>query len=99
MFEKKEYLYSETMGVCKVTDIVNLPANGRMGASVPYYHLKPIADKTKAAYIPVAHHQVKLRPLMTREEAERVSCEELEKMDEKHRAEVTFVLNCTPEKR
>lgn len=92
MFEKKDYLYSETMGVCQVTDIVKLSANGRMGAQILYYYLRPIEDKSKAAYIPVERHQVKLRPLMTKEEAEQLSSQELQKMDEKHRAEVAFVL-------
>lgn len=92
MFEKKEYIYSETMGVCKVADIVKLSPNNRLGEPVTYYQLKSAFDKSKVAYIPVENHQVNLRPLITREEAEGVSSEELEKLEEKRAKEVRFVL-------
>lgn len=92
MFEKKEYIYSETMGVCKVADIVKLSPNNRLSEPVWYYQLKSAFDKSKVAYIPVENHQVSLRPLLTKEEAEGISAEELEKMDEKRKGEVRFVL-------
>lgn len=92
MFEKKEYIYSETMGVCKVADIVKLSPNNRLGEPVWYYQLKSAFDQSKVAYIPVENHQVNLRSLITKEEAEGVSAEELEKLDEKRKAEIRFVL-------
>lgn len=92
MFEKKEYIYSETMGVCVVADIVKLTANNRFGEPVPYYFLKSAFDKSKVAYIPVENHQVNLRYLISKEEAAQISQEDLEKMDEKRKAEVDFVL-------
>lgn len=92
MFEKKEYIYSETMGVCQVADIVKLAANNRLGEPVSYYLLKSVFDKNKVAYIPVENHQVQLRPLMTRQEAEGIEAEALEKMGELQKAEVQFVL-------
>lgn len=92
MFEKKEYIYSETMGVCRVADIVKLSPNNRLSEPVWYYQLKSAFDKSKVAYIPVENHQVSLRPLLTKEEAEGISTEELEKMDEKRKGEVRFVL-------
>lgn len=91
VFEKKQYIYSETMGVCQVADIVKLSANSRLGEPVPYYLLKSAFDKSKAAYIPVEKHQVGLRPLISKEEAQAVSEDELEKMDELRKAEVRFV--------
>jgi len=93
LFEKKEYIYSDTMGVCIVADIVKLSANNRLGEPVPYYLLRSAFDKSKVAYIPVEKHQVNLRPLISKEEAGRFSLEDLEKMDEKRRAEVQFVLS------
>ena len=92
MFEKKEYIYSETMGVCKVADIVKLSPNNRLGEPVWYYQLKSAFDQSKVAYIPVENHQVSLRPLVTYEEAEGISAEEAEKLDEKRKNEIRFVL-------
>ena len=92
MFEKKEYIYSETMGVCKVADIVKLSPNNRLGEPVWYYQLKSAFDKSKVAYIPVENHQVSLRPVVTKEEAEGISAEEAEKLDEKRKNEIRFVL-------
>lgn len=92
MFEKKEYIFSETMGVCKVADIVKLSPNNRLGEPIWYYQLKSAFDNSKAAYIPVENHQVSLRPLITKEEAEGISAEEMEKLDEKRKAEIRFVL-------
>lgn len=37
---------------------------------IPYYVLRPVFDKSRVSYIPVENHQVKLRELFTREEAE-----------------------------
>lgn len=92
MFEKKEYIYSETMGVCKVADIVKLSPNNRLSEPVWYYQLKSTFDQGKVAYIPVENHQVTLRPLMTKEEAEGILPEDLEKLDEMRRGEIRFVL-------
>ena len=71
MFQKKQKIYSETQGVCIVDSIVQLPA-GKQG-TVPYYVLKPVFDATKVSYIPVNNHQVVLRELFTKEEAEEIS--------------------------
>lgn len=95
MFEKKEYIYSETMGVCQVADIVKLASNSRFGEPVSYYLLKSAFDKNKVAYIPVENHQVSLRPMITKEEAEQIDENALEKMGELQKAEVRFVLEQT----
>lgn len=90
MFQKKQKIYSETQGVCIVDNIVQLPA-GKNG-TVPYYVLKPVFDISKVSYIPVNHHQVVLRELFTREEAEELSkAPDLEK-DELLKAAVKYVL-------
>lgn len=90
MFQKKQYIYSETQGACIVDNIVQLPAG--KGATVPYYVLKSVFDASKVSYIPVHNHQVVLRELFSREEAlEMKKDPELEK-DEKRKAAVEFVL-------
>ena len=79
MFEKKQIIYSETMGVCQVDNIVSLSAT-RGEAGVPYYVLRSLTDKSKVSYIPVDHHQVALREIFTRQEAqEMLGTEELKK--------------------
>ena len=79
MFEKKQIIYSETMGVCQVDNIVSLSAT-RGEAGVPYYVLRSLTDKSKVSYIPVDHHQVALREIFTRQEAQAMlETEELKK--------------------
>ena len=79
MFERKQIIYSETMGVCQVDNIVSLSAT-RGEAGVPYYVLRSLTDKSKVSYIPVDHHQVALREIFTRQEAqEMLGTEELKK--------------------
>ena len=67
MFEKKTYLYSENMGVCYVEDVTKLITAQKK--EVLYYVLRPIGQKDKTAYIPVEHHTVELRELITEEAA------------------------------
>jgi len=89
MFQKKQKIFSETQGVCIVENIVQLPAG--KGETLPYYVLKSIFDG-KTSYIPVNNHQVNLRELFTREEAERLlQNPELEK-NEQLKAAVQYVL-------
>lgn len=91
-FEKKQYIYSETMGVCQVADIVKLSANGRLGEQVPYYLLKSAFDKSKVAYIPVEKHQVGLRALLSREEAQKIADAGMDRLGDRQKEEVCFVL-------
>lgn len=67
MFQKKEVIYSETIGVCVVDDIVKL-ADSRKD-TYNYYLLRSVFDRTKKAYIPVENHTVQLRNLITPQEA------------------------------
>ena len=90
MFQKKQYIYSESQGACIVDNIVQLPAG--KGETVPYYVLKSVFDGTKVSYIPVRNHQVSLRELFTREEALKMQEEPDLKNDEKRKAAVEFVL-------
>lgn len=67
MFQKKDYIYSESMGVCLVADVTNLAP--KKGTAVSYYVLKSVYQKDKVAYIPVENHTVELRELITEEQA------------------------------
>lgn len=91
MFEKKQVIYSETLGVCRVDNIVSLSAK-RGEPGVSYYVLGSVFDKAKVSYIPVDNHQVKLRELFTEEEARGLlHTEEIEKNENLKKA-VDYVL-------
>ena len=92
MFLKNQYIFSETMGVCKVVNIRKLSSKKQYGDEILYYHLRSAIDKTTDAYIPVENHKVLLRELITKEEAEAFSEEELSKMNTERRDEVRFVI-------
>ena len=90
MFEKKEIIFSETLGVCQVAELTKLSA--KSGEQVLYYGLRSVSDKKKVSYIPVEHHQVQLRPLISLEEARKLSEELQDKLNEFQRMEVEYVL-------
>ena len=90
MFQKKQIIYSETIGVCQVDNIIQLSA--KKGEGVPYYVLKSVMDSSKIAYIPVDNHQVVLRELFTREEAENLKDTLQYRKDEKLKEAVEYVL-------
>jgi hypothetical protein len=91
MFEKKQIIYSETQGVCRVDNIVSLSANrGEQG--VPYYVLRSVFDSSKVSYIPVDNHQVKLRELFTKEEALALEGTDALAKDEKLKQAIKYVL-------
>ena len=91
MFEKKQVIYSESLGVCRVDNIVSLSA-ARGEPGVPYYVLSSVFDKSKVSYIPVDNHQVKLRELFTREEAQALAGTDLLEKDEQLKRAVEYVL-------
>ncbi|MCM1159329.1 MAG: CarD-like/TRCF domain protein [Clostridium sp.] len=91
MFEKKEIIFSEAIGVCQVTELTNLAA--RNGDQVMYYGLRSVFDRKKVSYIPVEHHQVHLRPLISYEEAEELSRRAAEDIGDLQRREVEYVLS------
>lgn len=92
MFEKKDIIFSETLGVCKVEEVTKLSTNN----SVPvlYYGLRSVYDKAKVSYIPVENHAVQLRPLITVEKAqERANREDFKDMNALLKQEVEYVLS------
>jgi CarD family transcriptional regulator len=69
MFEKGEYVYHETGGICKIEDICVAPLDG-MPADRLYYVLRPMHDQNCVNYLPVDSSGVFLRKLMDRSAAE-----------------------------
>ena len=96
MFEKKEIIYSETLGVCKVEEVTKLAAKN--GDQIPYYGLRSVFDDKKVSYIPVEHHQVQLRTLISYEEAQKISESGLKGLSELQRREVEYVLTHNKDK-
>lgn len=90
MYEKKEVIYSETLGVCQVAELTKLAAKN--GDQVLYYGLRSVFDKNKVAYIPVEHHQVQLRELISFEEAKQLSKNMPKDMNELQKREVEYVM-------
>lgn len=71
MFQKKEYIFSDSIGPCMVEDIVKLAAQ-KNATPVLYYVLRSVTDQKKTSYIPVENHRALLRPLVSLEEAQAV---------------------------
>jgi len=92
LFQKKDTIYSETLGVCTVDDIVKLSDSKKDTYS--YYLLRSVFDKTKKAYIPVENHSVKLRELITPKEAqERKSSGNFDQLSQIAKDEADYVLS------
>ena len=70
MLKKNEIVFSDTLGVCQVTEISNLTT--KKGDSILYYRLQSIFNKDKFAYIPAQGHQMKLRDIISTEEAKKL---------------------------
>lgn len=66
MFQKKDYIFSDSIGVCRVDDVTKISM--KAGESPLYYVLRSHYDKEKVCYIPVEGHQVTLRELRSKEE-------------------------------
>lgn len=92
MFQKKQLIYSEELGVCKVENIVSLSA-AREEPSVDYYALKPMFGNKQAAYLPVEGHKQVLRELFTVEEAEALKNTEEAKKDGPLKEAIAYVLS------
>ena len=97
MFQKKQMIYSESLGVCQVENIVGLSAT-KGGETISYYVLKPIFQEEKTSYIPVENHQVALRELFTEEEARELIASKEAMKDSLLKQAVRYVLRMEQEK-
>ena len=89
-FEKKQVIFSDTLGVCVVADITKL-SSGKT-EPVLYYKLNSIYEKGKTAYVPAVGHKVKLRELISIEEAEHLTDTDKEGMNPMLLHEIAYVL-------
>lgn len=69
MFQKKDLVFSSSLGVCVVQKVVKLTTEKNSTDGVPYYVMRALTGEGKTSYIPVEHHQVALRPVLSAEEA------------------------------
>ena len=68
MFGKGEYIVYGTTGVCLVTDITAMSANGQEQEKL-YYVLEPVGISGSRIMTPVENNKSILRPVLSREEA------------------------------
>ncbi len=87
-YGKNEILFSEAIGVCRVSEILNLSSNKK--DYIRYYLLISVFDRNKSSYIPVSSHHVLLRPLITVEEAH--NRENAENLSMQEKQEIEYVL-------
>lgn len=95
MFQKKDYIMSENLGLCHVDDITKMVSKD--GKQIMYYVLRSHYNKKKVSYIPVEEHQVKLRELMNKDEAKRLlesntENDEVTRYDDNICGEIAFLL-------
>ena len=69
MFEKHEYVFHESGGICQVSDIQKAPLDN-MPADREYYILQPLLDPNSMIYVPVDSDRIFVRRLLDRTEAE-----------------------------
>ncbi|MBQ7346784.1 MAG: CarD family transcriptional regulator [Clostridia bacterium] len=69
MFERDEYVFHESGGICKIADIQTAPLDN-MPADRRYYVMHPLHDQNSVIYIPVDSDCIFLRRLLSRAEAE-----------------------------
>lgn len=69
MFQKNDYVYYASGGVCRIEDVCYAPLTG-MPADRQYYVMRSLHDPTGMIYVPVGNENVFLRPLLTKEQAE-----------------------------
>ena len=90
-FEKKQIIFSESLGVCRVEDVVKL--SQKKGEGILYYVLRSVTDKEKVAYIPVVKHAVLLRSLMNEETARNLKNGNYKELPLLTKQEVDYVLS------
>ena len=63
ILKKNEIVFSDSLGVCQVTEVSNLTT--KKGDSLLYYRLQSVFNKDKFSYIPAQGHQMKLRDIIS----------------------------------
>ena len=85
MFEKHEYVFHESGGICQVADICAAPLEN-MPADRQYYVLQPMHDANSTIYAPVDSDRIFIRRLIDKTEAEELlkKISEISVIDEKN---------------
>ena len=89
MFQKKSVIFSGSIGVCKVEDIIKLTDNKREIHS--YYSLRSVITN-KVSYIPIEGHTVELRELISVQEAKEMKLKVDENTSQLVVDEIEYVL-------
>lgn len=92
MFAIGEYIVYGNTGVCKVAETTKMAAPGTKEDRL-YYTLEPVYDKGCRLFIPVDNQKVKMRPILTKQEADDLigrikDIDTLWVKDEKNREEI-----------
>ena len=69
MFEIGEYIVYGNTGVCRVEEVTKMPVPGTRDAKL-YYALEPVYRKGCRVFTPVDNQKVKMRPVLTQQEAD-----------------------------
>ena len=68
-FQKDEYVFYASGGICKILDVQFAPLDG-MPADREYYVMRSIHDKSGMIYVPKDNENIFMRPLLNVERAE-----------------------------
>ena len=68
-FQKDEYVFYESGGICKILDIQLAPLEG-MPADREYYIMRSLHDKSGLLYVPKDNPNIFIRPLLNEQNAE-----------------------------
>lgn len=80
MFRKDDYVFYESEGICRVSDILRAPLEG-MPEDREYYMLRPIYSRNGVLYVPVDNDKIYMRAILKKEEAEEL-VNEIPKLEE-----------------
>ena len=69
MFEIGEYIVYGNTGVCRVEEVTKMPVPGTRDDKL-YYALEPVYRKGCRVFTPVDNQKVKMRPVLTPQEAD-----------------------------
>lgn len=79
MFSVDDYIVYGTTGVCKVVQIGPMKMSGVSGDRI-YYTLAPVYSKGSTIFTPADNDKVIMRPVLTRDEAEKL-IDEIQELD------------------
>ena len=91
MFQRDDYVFYESGGICKIVDIQVSPLDS-MPQGQTYYVLQSVHENNGVMYIPVNSDKIFLRRLLTRREAD-LLLDEIESIDAINEPNVKLLRN------